>query len=325
LDYFIDDAVFREENITSAILYTGAVSLHNLATVFSSGFSRSLLRFTLYEISDSKWASLASKLEMLKKYRSGRNVELVKKVMGGSLKDSLATKTFSVNKDKLHVWPAQIARITKTIRSCIRKSAPKTNPGCKLILLTEEQTDASPSSAFYRHSAFSRSCSIPVSPQLLVMSSGRCGGEDLQLSLTESMLKRQKRDVFKGKSTRSISDVHQSTRPMRPETTASTVCQRHTMRVSFDELGWSNWVIAPRTIEAYRCSGDCPYPLAGQLNGSNHAMLMTMMNSVEPATSPMPCCVPVKLKPVSLLYLDASDNVVLRQYDDMVIESCGCR
>lgn len=37
-----------------------------------------------------------------------------------------------------------------------------------------------------------------------------------------------------------------------------------------------------------------------------------------------PCCVPDRLQSISLLYFDDEENVVLKQYDDMVALSCGC-
>ncbi|XDV43724.1 hypothetical protein PO909_012148 [Leuciscus waleckii] len=35
--------------------------------------------------------------------------------------------------------------------------------------------------------------------------------------------------------------------------------------------------------------------------------------------------VPIKLSPISMLYYDNNDNVVLRHYEDMVVDECGCR
>ena len=107
--------------------------------------------------------------------------------------------------------------------------------------------------------------------------------------------------------------------------TRRTICQRESMWVSFEDLGWSEWIIAPRAFQAYRCVGECPYPLGGRINSTNYAMLASMMNSVDPKNSPMPCCVPTSLGEISVLYLDNSNNVVLRNYDGMVVEGCGCR
>ncbi|NWH92298.1 DVR1 protein, partial [Aegithalos caudatus] len=61
------------------------------------------------------------------------------------------------------------------------------------------------------------------------------------------------------------------------------------------------------------------------LNSTNHAVLQTMVHSLDPQGTPQPCCVPVRLSPISILYYDNSDNVVLRHYEDMVVDECGCR
>ena len=37
-----------------------------------------------------------------------------------------------------------------------------------------------------------------------------------------------------------------------------------------------------------------------------------------------PCCVPSHLISLSLLYYDENDNVVLKQYGEMVAAACGC-
>ncbi|KAG8010294.1 Growth/differentiation factor 6-A [Nibea albiflora] len=49
------------------------------------------------------------------------------------------------------------------------------------------------------------------------------------------------------------------------------------------------------------------------------------MNSMDPNSTPPSCCVPTKLSPISILYIDSGNNVVYKQYEDMVVEQCGCR
>ncbi|TMS11408.1 Growth/differentiation factor 6-A [Larimichthys crocea] len=51
----------------------------------------------------------------------------------------------------------------------------------------------------------------------------------------------------------------------------------------------------------------------------------TLMNSMDPNSTPPSCCVPTKLSPISILYIDSGNNVVYKQYEDMVVEQCGCR
>jgi len=58
---------------------------------------------------------------------------------------------------------------------------------------------------------------------------------------------------------------------------------------------------------------------------TNHATVQSIINELNltPGLT-RPCCVPTTLLPISLLYYDDQDNVVLKQYVDMVAETCGC-
>ncbi|CAG6002769.1 unnamed protein product [Menidia menidia] len=100
-------------------------------------------------------------------------------------------------------------------------------------------------------------------------------------------------------------------------------CRRHPLYVDFKDVGWHKWIIAPSGYDAFFCLGECRYPLADHMNASSHAMVQTMVNSVNEAV-PRACCVPTSLSPIALLYLDNQDRVVLKNYQDMVVESCGC-
>ncbi|NXT68071.1 GDF3 factor, partial [Chaetops frenatus] len=110
-----------------------------------------------------------------------------------------------------------------------------------------------------------------------------------------------------------------------PAVTASPLCKPRRLYISFSDVGWEKWIIAPQGYLANYCGGDCPFPLAAELNSTNHAVLQTMVHSLDPQGTPQPCCVPVRLSPISILYYDNSDNVVLRHYEDMVVDECGCR
>ncbi|RXM93320.1 Bone morphogenetic protein 4 [Acipenser ruthenus] len=101
-------------------------------------------------------------------------------------------------------------------------------------------------------------------------------------------------------------------------------CRRHELYVDFSDVGWNDWIVAPPGYQAYFCHGDCPFPLADHLNSTNHAIVQTLVNSVN-AEIPRACCVPTELSAISMLYLDEHDKVVLKNYQEMVVEGCGCR
>lgn len=38
-------------------------------------------------------------------------------------------------------------------------------------------------------------------------------------------------------------------------------CSRRSLRVDFADIGWSEWVIAPKAFDAYYCAGTCGFPM----------------------------------------------------------------
>lgn len=106
-------------------------------------------------------------------------------------------------------------------------------------------------------------------------------------------------------------------------------CRARRLYVSFREVGWHRWVIAPRGFLANYCQGQCALPAAlsgpGGPPALNHAVLRALMHAAAPGAAGLPCCVPARLSPISVLFFDNSDNVVLRHYEDMVVDECGCR
>ncbi|XP_076057051.1 bone morphogenetic protein 2-like [Oratosquilla oratoria] len=102
-------------------------------------------------------------------------------------------------------------------------------------------------------------------------------------------------------------------------------CQRHSLPVEFVDVGWHDWILAPLSYNAFYCAGSCNFPLANHLNTTNHAVVQALMNSMNSERVPPACCVPTDLSALTILYMDDDDNVVLKNYQDMVVEGCGCR
>lgn len=101
-------------------------------------------------------------------------------------------------------------------------------------------------------------------------------------------------------------------------------CQKRTLYVSFKELGWQDWIIAPDGYAAFYCAGLCSFPLNAHMNATNHAIVQTLVHLMHPYNVPKPCCAPTKLTSISVLYFDDNSNVILKKYRSMVVKSCGC-
>ncbi|WAQ96177.1 BMP3-like protein [Mya arenaria] len=96
-------------------------------------------------------------------------------------------------------------------------------------------------------------------------------------------------------------------------------CNRRQMYVDFDEIGWAGWIISPKGYNAYHCKGPCEFPLGQSQRPTNHATVQSIVHALRVGKGvTTPCCVPNKLYSISLLYFDDAENVILKQYDDMV-------
>ncbi|KAJ0005155.1 hypothetical protein NQD34_011369 [Periophthalmus magnuspinnatus] len=103
-------------------------------------------------------------------------------------------------------------------------------------------------------------------------------------------------------------------------------CSRRNLRVDFADIGWSEWVIAPKAFEAYYCAGTCGFPIPKVTRPSNHATIQSIVRAVGIIPGiPEPCCVPEKMSPLPVLYQDEANNPVLKVYPNMSVQSCSCR
>lgn len=111
------------------------------------------------------------------------------------------------------------------------------------------------------------------------------------------------------------------------------LCRRRPLYVDFASIAYDEWVVAPPGYEAYQCVGKCFYPFGDHLSPTKHAIVQTLVHgAIQNAdgvnTKPVgrACCVPTRLAPTSLLYIDASGTLTYQYgYEDMVVAECGCR
>ncbi|XP_062873999.1 bone morphogenetic protein 10 [Trichomycterus rosablanca] len=103
-------------------------------------------------------------------------------------------------------------------------------------------------------------------------------------------------------------------------------CKKSSLYVDFKDIGWDSWILEPQGYEAYECTGVCTYPLTNHVTPTKHAIVQTLVSLKSPKTVSRACCVPTKLDPISLLYLDDSGVVTYQyKYEGMVVAECGCR
>jgi hypothetical protein len=148
---------------------------------------------------------------------------------------------------------------------------------------------------------------------------------ELRDSSAESVIERQRRSLP------TVASTNSSHNSLTIGNTSHSVnstgeCSRLDLFVDFEQIGWSSWIIAPKGYSAYYCKGHCNFPLGQSQRPTNHATVQSIVHELNLAPDVgKPCCVPTSLLNVPLLFYDDNENVVLRMYEDMVADSCGCQ
>ena len=100
-------------------------------------------------------------------------------------------------------------------------------------------------------------------------------------------------------------------------------CRKVGMYVSVAEIGLSDEIIAPDGFDAFQCKGKCSSTQRKKF--SNRSALMALLNKKEGTKiHDEACSVPTKLAPISALVIEKNGQTVLKKFDDMVVEECGC-
>ncbi|XP_021234704.1 growth/differentiation factor 15, partial [Numida meleagris] len=97
-------------------------------------------------------------------------------------------------------------------------------------------------------------------------------------------------------------------------------CCRRVLKVSFQEIGWDDWVLAPRSYDMRFCQGSCPHNYRA---ASMHAQIQARVHALSRA-APAPCCVPAAYDPMVLMHYDAEGRLVSSVFEDMLVTRCHC-
>ncbi|KAJ8406898.1 hypothetical protein AAFF_G00291740 [Aldrovandia affinis] len=105
-------------------------------------------------------------------------------------------------------------------------------------------------------------------------------------------------------------------------------CCKKQFHVNFKEIGWHDWIIAPSGYHANYCEGDCPGHVAS-ITGSSLSFHSTVINhyrirGYSPFTNIKSCCVPTRLRAMSMLYYNEEQKIVKKDIQNMIVEECSC-
>ncbi|XP_072320279.1 inhibin beta A chain-like [Eucyclogobius newberryi] len=106
------------------------------------------------------------------------------------------------------------------------------------------------------------------------------------------------------------------------------VCCKRQFYVNFKDIGWNDWIIAPSGYHANYCEGDCPSHVAS-ITGSSLSFHSTVighyrMRGYSPFQNLRSCCVPTRLRAMSMLYYNEEQKIIKKDIQNMIVDECGC-
>ncbi|EPQ07364.1 Growth/differentiation factor 9 [Myotis brandtii] len=103
-------------------------------------------------------------------------------------------------------------------------------------------------------------------------------------------------------------------------------CELHDFRLSFSQLKWDNWIVAPHRYNPRYCKGDCPRAVGHRYGSPVHTMVQNIIYEKQLDSSvPRPSCVPAKYSPLSVLTIEPDGSIAYKEYEDMIATKCTCR
>ncbi|XP_020614137.1 dorsalin-1-like [Orbicella faveolata] len=100
-------------------------------------------------------------------------------------------------------------------------------------------------------------------------------------------------------------------------------CRKEDLLVNTSDLGLSAKFIRPESFNAYQCRGKCSLTQGNTF--TLHSLLEAFVNKKGNKADGEGCCVPTKLRSLSVIYYAKEHGIFERRtFQDMIIEECGC-
>ncbi|XP_072254790.1 growth/differentiation factor 9 [Pyxicephalus adspersus] len=102
-------------------------------------------------------------------------------------------------------------------------------------------------------------------------------------------------------------------------------CELHQFGLSFSQLNWDKWILAPHRYSPDYCKGVCPRVVGHRYGSPVHTMVQNIIYEKLDSSIPRPSCVPSEYRPMSVLIIEPDKSIAYKEYQDMIATKCTCR
>jgi len=139
------------------------------------------------------------------------------------------------------------------------------------------------------------------------------------LNLMARSRRRRRRRRRTSRQRRSAGDAERHADCRRGD--GETRCCRYPLWVSFREIGWDRWILAPDGYRAFYCDGACP---PRHRVATHFAGIRALVNGIRPDAAPPPCCAATRMAPLTIAHYNRDGRAVVSVFDNMIVDECMC-
>lgn len=101
-------------------------------------------------------------------------------------------------------------------------------------------------------------------------------------------------------------------------------CKMIPFNISFEDLGFGDWILYPHAYKANTCIGYCSHVKNHHENLLMRYYKENLQNETQCDHCWFTCCRPKAFKTLEIFYYETEDVIARKNMTDMIVSSCSC-